>query len=173
MENFNSFKVETTVNTRLEEVWDLIYNRFGETALFNPNIEHSQFVTGLKGEVGCERVCNLDPKTFVREQIVSANPQKSFTVDIVDSNMPMVEKMLVTLHLIPAGEKTNVSITANYITKPAFMGTMVKGMFKKMLLKVLIGLKYHLETGNAVSKATFKPIFKQYQKLNLSQSFTE
>jgi len=36
---------------------------------------------------------------------------------------------------------------------------------------MLIGLKYYLETGNQVSKKTYKPIFKSYQKLELAQSF--
>ena len=48
---------------------------------------------------------------------------------------------------------------------------LMKSPFKKKLTDMLIGLKYYLETGKQVSKKTYKPIFKTYQKLELSQSF--
>ena len=173
MENSKSFNLSIVVNDSRERVWDTLFTRFGEISLFNPNVEGSHFTSGSKGEVGCERVCNLDSKTFVREKIVKADPQKSFTVDVVDGNMPMVQELKVNfkIHSTKANQ-TQVDLTAKFTTKPAFMAALAKGMFRKKLDNVLIGLKYYLETGQPVSKKTFKPISKQYKKLELSQSFS-
>ncbi|MCK9638813.1 MAG: hypothetical protein M0R39_02810 [Prolixibacteraceae bacterium] len=44
-------------------------------------------------------------------------------------------------------------------------------MFRKMLFGVMIWLKYHLETGKAVSKKSFKSISANYNKLQGSQAF--
>lgn len=173
MEKSKSFSITVVVNESREKVWDTLYTRFGETFLYNPNIDGSHFVTGSTGEVGCERVCNMDSKTFVREKIVKATTQKSFTVDIVGGNMPMVKELKVSFELSSLkSNQTKVDLLAEYKTKPAFMAGLAKGMFRKKLADVLIGLKYHVETGRAVSKQTYKPIAKQYKKLELNQSFS-
>ena len=50
---------EIIVNASKPEVWDLLFNRFGEVNNFNPLIEGSHHAQGTKGEVGCERECQL------------------------------------------------------------------------------------------------------------------
>lgn len=172
MKNAKTIYTELEVNASNAKVWDALYTRFGETYLFNPNITGSHFTTGDEGAVGCERECQLDSKTFVRERITKAEDQKSFTVNIYDGNMPMVDEVEVDFILKPINpNKTKVILSGRFTTKPAFMATIMKGPFTKKFKAILIGLKYFLETGKTVSKDTYKPVFKQFKQLQPAQSF--
>lgn len=160
------------INASKQEVWNLLFHRFGETHLFNPNVEGSHGTNGKDGQVGCERQCSINQKTNVKERIVKAEEFQSITVDIIGGNMPMVNEMQVIMLIEPVSlTQTKVLINATYTTKPSFMAGIVKGMFRKMLFGVLVGLKYYLETGNAVSKKSFKSISGKYRSLQGSQAF--
>lgn len=172
MKKLRMLDTEITINASKEKVWDSLFTRFGDVHLYNPSLDGSHFIKGSKGEVGCERQCTLDSKTKIVERIVKAEELKKFTIDIYDGNMPMLDKMIVEIELVELTPKrTSVLLTANFSTKPAFMGTIMKGMMKAKLTDMLIGLKYYLETGKAVSKQTYKPISKKYQLLTPNQSF--
>ncbi len=172
MENAKTITTSVVVNASKEKVWDALFTRFGETYLFNPNLEGSHFTNGTSGDLGCERQCNLDSKTFIREKIVHADVLKSFSVDVVGGNMPMVKELNVNFNLDEsAANQTTVSIQAHFKAKPAFMGVIMKSPFRTRLTNLLIGLKYHLETGKNVSKDTFNPVLKSYRKLQYNQSF--
>ena len=160
------------INASKQEVWNLLFHRFGETHLYNPNIEGSNDTNGKNGEIVCERECRIDKKTNIKERIVQAEEFKSITINIIGGNMPMVNEMQVIMFVDPVSlTQTKVRINASYTTKPSFMAGIVKGMFRKMLFGVLIGLKYHLETGNAVSKKSFKSISSKYRTLQGNQAF--
>ncbi len=172
MKKLRTLYTDVTINASKENVWDALFVRFGEVHLYNPSLDSSHFIKGGKGAVGCERQCDLDSKTRIVERIVKAEELKKFTIDIYDGNMPMLETMIVDVELIElASKRISVQLTANFNTKPSFMGVMMKGMMRAKLTDMLIGLKYYLETGTAVSKKTYKPISKMYQRLQANQSF--
>lgn len=173
MSNRKEFNISVVISKSREEVWDTLFTKFGEISLFNPALVGSHFTTGSKGEVGCERVCNMDSKTFVKERIVKADTLKSFSVDIIDGNMPMLKDLRANFQLESIkSDQTKVILVAEYSTTPAFMGSLVKGMFRKKMFDLLVGLKYYLETGKPVSKNTYKPVYSQFKKLQLNQSFS-
>ena len=103
MKKYRRIQTEIIINTSRERVWEVLYTRFGETYLYNPNLEGSHFVSGTKGEVGCERQCNFDAKTKIVEKIVNAKELTSFSIDIVGGNMPFVDKGLVDVELFNVG----------------------------------------------------------------------
>ena len=154
------------------EVWDLLFNRFGEADNFNPLIEGSHHCQGAQGEVGCERVYDLEAKNSVHEKIVAARGNESFDVDIIKGGLPMMDKANVTIDLKAiSGSQTNVTFTMNFTSKPAFMAPLMTGMMAKMLKKMLVGLKYHLETDQLVTKSNINNIMKGYRRLEDSDSF--
>ena len=67
--------------------------------------------------------------------------------------------------------QTKVTITMNFTSKPAFMAPMLKLMMPKMLKKMLVGLKFHLETDQLVTKSNIDGIMKGYRKLQDSEAF--
>jgi hypothetical protein len=83
-----------------------------------------------------------------------------------------MDEMKATIDLKTLHENsTRVFFTMSYNTKPAFMGALMKGMMTKMLNKLLIGLKYHLETGKSVTKENIKYIARSYNNLYSNDSF--
>jgi hypothetical protein len=163
---------EIEINASIDKVWDIAYTRFGETYLFNPNISGSHFSNGNEGKVGCERECQIDAKTHIKERIVSATEKKKFALDVVGGNMPMVETLNVEFNFLPIGEnKMKIHIVGKFSTKPSFMASLMKAPFRSKLTDILIGLKYYAETGKSLSKDTYKPIARQYKRLQPSQSF--
>ena len=172
MANTKTITSEIEVNASNAKVWDTLYTNYGNIHLYNPNLEGSHFTSGNVGEVGCERECQLDSKTFVRERITKAIDQKSFTIETFDGNMPMVDTIEVDFILTPINpNKTRVGYVARFSTKPSFMAGLLKTVFNKKLKDLLVGLKYHLETGKTVTKSTYKPVYKQFKQLQPQQSF--
>jgi len=172
MEKLRTLQTEVTINSTKEKIWEIIFSRFGEVNLYNPGIDSSHYIKGNGGAVGCERHCQLDAKTEVRERIVSAETNKKMRIDIFDGNMPMMNKMLADMELVELdNHRVIVRLVAHYNTKPAFMGAFVKGMMKAKFTDVLIGLKYFAETGKKVSKQSYKPIKSAYKNLEPQQSF--
>jgi hypothetical protein len=92
---------------------------------------------------------------------------------VTGGNMPMVKRMQVGIRLVSLGSG-NIKIIADaaIATKPSFMGFLLKGMFRKKFIDMLVGLKYHLETGEAVTKQTYKVIYSNYKKLKADQPFS-
>lgn len=167
MEKLKEVTIDIEVKSSKEEVWDLVFNRFGEVNLFNPLIEGSYHSSGQKGEVGVERVCNLDAKNDVREKITAARGTDSFDVDIIEGGLPMMDKMKATIDLKETNvNQTKISFTMKFNTKPRFMANIMKGMMRKMLTKMVVGLKYHLETGDTVTKENIYKIMKDYKHLS-------
>ena len=172
MKKFREVTLSINTYTPKEQVWDLLFNRFGEVNSFNPLIEGSHYTIGLPGEVGCERQCDLDAKNSVHEKIVAVRGNDSFDIDIIKGGLPLMDKMKGTFDLYKlSANLTRVSFTMKFTSKPAFMGSLMKGMMSKMLFKMLVGLKYHLETTNLVTKNSIKAIMKEYNHLHTNEAF--
>lgn len=172
MTKFRKVSIDIDISAGKDSVWDMIYNRFGEVNNFNPLIEGSHHSNGAKGEVGCERVCDLDAKNSIHERIVAARGNESFDVEIIKGGLPMMDKAMATFDLtVLSDSRTKVTFTMNFTSKPAFMAPLLKGMMAKMLKKMLVGLKYHLETDQLVTKSNINSIMKGYRKLHDSESF--
>ncbi len=172
MSELNSFKVDVSINGSKEKVWQALYERFGETALFNPNIISSEYIKGDSGQLGCERECMLDSKTYVKEKIIDVEGTNSFSIDIYETNMPMMKTMIARFDLLEISkENTSVSMTFNYNASPSFMAAIMKMPMKSKLVRLLIGLKYFIETGKTMQDSNFRSVFKTYKRLDEQQAF--
>ena len=161
-----------TIYASKEATWDLLFNRFGDVNLFNPLIKGSQHTAGSKGEVGCERSCKLNDDTVVTEKITKASGNDSFTVSVIDGGMAMMGEMNADFELTIIDDNiTQVDTHMHYSTKPGFLALFVKPMMKKMFFKVLIGLKYYLETDDDVTKENTKSIIHQFNDFDQSGKF--
>ena len=121
MTKFRNVVVDIDVKASKEQAWDLLYNHFGEVNNFNPLIEGSHHSEGAKGEVGCERVCDLDAKNSIHEKIVAARDNESFDVDIIKGGLPMMDEAKATFDLKakPSGANSSVLLNeARAITPP-------------------------------------------------------
>jgi hypothetical protein len=173
MEKLKNVTVSIIADSRKDQVWDLLFNRFGEVNIFNPMIEGSHHTKGVQGEVGCERQCDVDSKISVIERIVAARQNDSFDIDIIEGGLPMMKTMKGTFDLKSIEPKrTEMTMTMRFSTKPAFMANFIKGKMNQMLSKMMIGLKYHLETDGVVTKENIKGIIKDYSRLDSNTAFS-
>ena len=168
----HSFELKIDIHSNKDEVWDLLFNRFGSVNNFNPIIEGSHHTNGKEGEVGCERVCQIDSKTKITERISEATTGENFTIDIIGGGLPMMDTMQGKFFLkAKSNGATEVKAQVNFTTKPSFMAKFMKGAMKKMFFKMLIGLKYHLETNELVTKENIKSIIKEHKALGSVYKF--
>ena len=172
MKKYRTITIHIDINKSKEVVWDMLFNRFGETILYNTLIVDSTATNDLQGEVGAERKCDLDAKNSVVEKIVARRESDGFDIDIIEGGMPMMEEMKANYDLYAInGNQTKVTLTMKFITKPAFLGLLMKGKMAKMLRKMLVGLKYHLETKQVVTKSTIENIMKGFKNLKKGEGF--
>ncbi len=63
----------------------------------------------------------------------------------------------------PIDDKTSqLSMTMVLRTKPAFLGGLAKGQFKRDIADYLLAVEHHVLTGENVNKDNFKEIKKKY-----------
>jgi len=139
MKKLREIHLEININKSKDQVWDLLFNKFGEVNLFNPVIESSHHTKGEVGEVGCERQCDINSTTSVHEKITAARGNDSFDVDIVKGGLPMMDQMKATWDLkeISKGQ-TRAKLTMYFNTKPAIVGAFMKGMGDNLVWPALM-----------------------------------
>ena len=172
MKKFRNVVLDIEINTSKDEVWDLLFNRFGEVNNFNPLTEGSHHTTGVQGEVGCERQCDLDSRNSVQERISARRGTNGFDVDIIKGGLPMMDKMKGSFELRALStDRTSVQFTMSFTTSPSFLGFFMAPMMPKMLKPMLVGLKYYLETGNKVTKENIDGIMSEYKSRGSAVGF--
>lgn len=173
MKKLKTVHLSIQLNASKEKTWDLLFNRFGETHLFNPLLDSSHFTKGDAGEVGCERQCDLDSKNSIQERIVAVRDSESFDIDIIQGGLPLIDKMKGTFSVTSLRpEQSLVKAEISYNTSPAFMAGLLKSSLAKNFFKVLVGLKFYLETGEIVTKENIGDIMKTHKLMEASESFS-
>ncbi len=166
----SEIKLEITVNASKDDVWDVLFNQYGNVNNFNPVITSSHHTSDKRAEIGCERKCEMPGGKYVNEKITSVTEGQHFDF-VVTGNIPMVKQMNNSYGVTPIADKrTLVKFTADVQTSPSFMVYMMKPMIKGMLNKMMVGLKYYLETGEKVDNDRINEIVAQYKQLEADES---
>ncbi|PCJ96905.1 MAG: hypothetical protein COA50_06320 [Flavobacteriaceae bacterium] len=165
---------EVVITKSHEKVWKTLYEDFGNVALFNPNIDNSNFIEGHTiGAEGAQRQCNVNENKYVKESIINVEEGKGFALVIDEAhgipfNRVYVEYQITALEM----GKTKVVQHIYYRTKPALMGQIMKGKLGNSFESIIVGLKYHMETGDTVTKKKYKKIKKVFRNMEDSAQFT-
>lgn len=164
MGNFKTVKIEIEIQATQAKVWDVVFNNFGEVGKWNPLLDGSHHSGGAKGEVGCERVCDLDAKNSIQEKITAQRNNDSFDIDIIKGGLPMMKKMGATIDVKTVGpNRTRVTFNMKFVPQFGILTFMMKSMLRKMMGEVVIALKYFVETGKEVNKKNIKEVVKAYK----------
>lgn len=165
------FKVSHVINAPADKVWAVVGEDYGAIANSHPKIISSNYINqSLKSGEGAERVCNFNEKgtKFLKEKMVDYNPQNySFKNQVFQAGrFPVNPKYTYALYKIEAINKNTSRFVFDmtYRTKPAFMGALAKGSFKKLIANYAIAIEHHVNTGENVTKDNFKQIKKQYKR---------
>ncbi len=170
---YRTIKVETKINVPAEKVWQAMVLDYGEIANFSPYIHASNYEKGsLKGEKGAERKCSFNEKgsRWTHERIAEIDNQNMIMRNIVIDAEKFPLDMDNSQAFYRVKDNGDGTATASYEfqfrTKPAFMGAIAKGSFKKTLAGTLVGLKHYVETGEKVNaiNGRYKEIKNKYSK---------
>ncbi|WP_411031288.1 SRPBCC family protein [Spongiimicrobium sp. 3-5] len=163
------FTLSKVLNVSAEKVWSVVGEDYGAIANSHPKILSSSYIDGsLKAEEGATRVCNFNEKgtKFLKEQMVNYNPSEmTFTNKVFQAGRfpvnPEYTRAIYKVEDLGNG-KSKISFDMEFRTKPAFMGGMAKGSFKKLIKDYFIAIEHHAKTGEKVTKENFKDIKKKY-----------
>lgn len=160
---FQTVKVELRIDAPADKVWEAMVLDYGAISNFSPYIYSSNYESGsLKGEIGAERKCSFNAKgsQWVHEKIKSIDHNRRVMVNVPIDGAKLPLDYNNTQAFYTVKENPDGSSTAGYEmqfrTKPAFMGMLAKGGFKKQLGGTLVGLKHFVETGEKVNLANEK-----------------
>ncbi len=164
-----SFTVSRTIHASADSVWAVVGEGYADVAKYHGGIVSSNYVNGSteSGE-GCERVCNLNDEgtKYVKEKQLEYDPEnRTFKAQIYSSSgVPTVPEYTNAVYKVTELDKhtSQLTIDMTYRTKPAFMGAMAKGKFKKIIGDHAAFVEHYVTTGEAVNKDNSKTIRKQY-----------
>ncbi len=163
------FKVSKVIDLPADQVWAVVGEDYGKIAHSHPKIIASDYVNGtMKAGEGAERVCYFNEKQtqFLKEKMINYSPESmSFTNTVFQAGKfpvdPEYTKAVYRVKDLGNG-KSAFSFDMQYRTKPAIMGAMAKGKFKKLINDYFIAVEHYGKTGEKVTKENFKRIKKQY-----------
>ncbi|MEO0469802.1 MAG: SRPBCC family protein [Bacteroidota bacterium] len=164
-----TFKVSKIIPYSADQVWAVVGEDYGAIANSHPRIISSEYINGsLKAGEGAERVCNFNDKgtQYLKEKMVNYDPDNRTFINQVyqAGKFPVDEELTRAVYKVEAVSATSSRLTFDmqFRTKPAFMGGMMKGSFKKLINDYFIAIEHHIKTGEKVSRDNFKDIRKMY-----------
>lgn len=163
------FTVTHVINAPAEKVWAVVGEDYGAIAHSHPKIVSSDYVNGtMKAGEGAERVCNFNEKgtRYLKEKQVNYDPSNyTFKNQVFSAGKFPVspEHTFAIYKVVPVDANTTKFVfDMTYRTKPAFMGGMMKGKFKKLIQDYAIAIEHNVKTGEVVNKDNFKVVKKEY-----------
>jgi hypothetical protein len=164
-----TFSVERTINAPATAVWKVVGEDFGAIANSHPKIVSSHFNQGyVTGGENASRTCNFNEEgtKYLQETQIDFNAANySFKVRINKTEgIPLNSDYSYGIYkVIPIdGQNSTLKMTMVIRTKPAFLGWLAKGQFKRDISNYMIAVEHHVLTGEHVNKDNFKTIKKKY-----------
>jgi len=155
---YKTVKATVTINAPADKVWQAMVKDYGAIGNFSPYIFTSDYIEGsLEGKVGAKRLCTFNEKgtQWVHETIKDIDEENRVmrNVPIDGGKFPLdFDNSQAYYRVVDNGDgTTTASYEFQFRMKPAFMGAMAKGGFKKQLGGTLVGLKHYVETGEVVN----------------------
>ena len=143
------------INAPREKVWEVLAD-LGDVAAYNPSVRTSQLTSESNGGVGATRRLELYPKGYIDEKIMSWTEGQGYSVSAVAPPGPL-KKLDARWSLRPDGNGTVVTVDTHYRLRFGPFGALldvlgVGSRLRKTSNKILSGLKYRVESGDAVAE---------------------
>ncbi|MDY8137346.1 SRPBCC family protein [Aquimarina sp. 2201CG5-10] len=166
-----TFSVERAINAPADKVWKVVGEDFGAIANSHPKIVSSNYNQGhIIGGENASRTCNFNEKgtKYLQETQVDFDA-KNYTFKVLINNtsgIPLNSEYSYGIYkVIPIdSDSSKLVMTMGLRTKPAFLGSIAKGQFKRDIANYLLAVEHYVLTGENVNKENFKEIKKKYEK---------
>lgn len=166
----HKFQLSKTLDIPASEVWKVVGEDYGAIAYSHPKIVSSNYLEGtLNAGKGAERICHFNDKgnKYLKEKITEFDSENMTFVNQVfqAGKFPVDPEYTRAIYKVDdlGNGKSRLSFDMQFRTKPAFMGMMAKGQFKKLIKDYFIAIEHHVKTGEKVTKNNFKSIKKMYK----------
>lgn len=132
------------VNVSAKQLWKVIGEDYGAIANITPHLVSSKYIDSSKtiGSEGCERVCKLNESgsKFIKEKMINYDPANMSFTNIIYQIEKLPLESSQAAYKVEAIDSVSCRIILDmqYRTKPAFMGRLAKGKFKKMTNDIAI-----------------------------------
>ena len=158
-----TFTVSKVIKAPAAEVWRVIGEDYGAIAHSHPTIIASDYESGsLKGGEGAQRYCafNESGTRYLKEMQTEFDAANyTFKNKVYEAGkFPVNPDYTYAIYKVEPIDDTQSKFIFDmtYRTKPAFMGGMARGKFKKLINDYMISVEHHIKTGESVTKDNFK-----------------
>lgn len=147
---------QVTIEAPRQRVWDLIAD-LEAVQEYNPGVQSAHLITEEAEGVGAGRHCELRPRGWVDEKIREWDAGRSYTIDIVESNLPIAGATAqFFFEEVEAG--TLVTVNFDYEVKYGALGRvldrlMISRRFDRAVPAIIGGAKRHIEAGSESERA--------------------
>lgn len=131
--------LKQTLNYPAHRVWGWLKD-YGNIHRIHPMIGKS-YVTGEQScGVGAVRVCEMKMGGFqIKERVTDWKENQSYTVDIYETTMPMIQRSLATFGVRAVADKTSeVYIDIEYTTSFGIFGKIVDVLFMNAMMTMMM-----------------------------------
>lgn len=164
-----TFTVSHQIQAPAEQVWKVVGEDYGAIAHSHPKIVSSDYINGtlMAGE-GAERVCHFNEQgtRFLKEKQVNYDPAHyTFKNQVFQAGkFPVDPDYTYAIYRVEEidAQRSRFTFEMHYRTRPAFLGGLMKGNFKKLIRDYAVAIEHHVNTGEKVNKDNFKTIRKQH-----------
>ena len=88
------------INASVEQVWNVLFNQYGEIHIHNPTMVSSNYLNNaVKGDLNVVRHCMFSDKLFLDEKIVDYKKNESVTMEALKHNFPMFKHLSATYEI--------------------------------------------------------------------------
>ncbi|MFQ5516458.1 MAG: SRPBCC family protein [Acidimicrobiia bacterium] len=146
-----SFTRTITIDAPTERVWTILAD-VGTIAEWNPGLTSSKLTSDEPTGPNASRHCDLKGGKYVEERVSEYEEGKLLTMEIYESNLPVLDSIAVRFQLESQEGTTTVNCSPNYTLKYGPLGTLADRLFirrtyEKGMDGLLAGLKRHVENG--------------------------
>ncbi|MFB3060536.1 MAG: SRPBCC family protein [Candidatus Binatia bacterium] len=143
---------EILINAPKNKVWEIISD-LGGIENYHPGVKKSYYTSEIRKGVGASRFCELLPMGSIEESATEWEEGEGYVLEVLSGEkLPPFKRAYIRIFLKEEGQETLATISFDYTLKFGPIGRLldawkVKPMFRKVIPRVLDGLKQNSENG--------------------------
>lgn len=153
---------EIRINAPKNEVWNIIAD-LGAIENFHPGVTKSYYTSEVKNGVGASRHCDLLPAGSIEETATEWHEGEGYVLEVRGGEgLPPFKKAHIHFTLKEDGQETVATMSLEYTLKFGLIGKLmdawkVRPLFRKVVPRVMAGLKKYSESTETIAKAGLEP----------------